>query len=245
MSRKKKKKKIEIESQDTEGWEGVAEEAAAGALAPNPELEAALKEAEASMEERESAAAAAESAAAAPEGGGSDELAIQLKETEDRLLRLQADFENFKRRALKERTDANQYGHQNLVKDLLSTVDNLDRAIGHARESEGGDLENLLQGVELMQRELLTALGKHGVVRIEAVGKAFDPAVHEAMAQTPDGSVAPNTVIEELQTGYMLRDRLLRPTRVIVTREPDEAESDEGKQPEEIDASGDEGGSGE
>lgn len=233
-----RKKKIEIESEDTEGWEGVAEEAADGALAPNPELEAALKEAEASIEERERAAAA-------PEGGGSDELAIQLKETEDRLLRLQADYENFKRRALKERTDANQYGHQNLVKDLLSTVDNLDRAIGHARESEGDALENLLQGVELMQRELLTALGKHGVVRIEAVGKAFDPAVHEAMAQTPDGSVAPNTVIEELQTGYMLRDRLLRPTRVIVAQEPDEAEGDEGKEPEENDASGDEGGTGE
>ena len=202
----------------------------------SPELEAALKEAEASVEEREKAAA--------PEGGGSDELAIQLKETEDRLLRLLADFENFKRRALKERTDANQYGHQNLVKDLLSTVDNLDRAIGHARGSEGEDLENLLQGVELMQRELLTALGKHGVVRIEAVGKAFDPAMHEAMAQTPDGSMAPNTVIEELQTGYMLRDRLLRPTRVIVTREPDEAEGDEGKEPEENHASGDEGGTG-
>ena len=91
----------------------------------------------------------------------------------------------------------------------------------------------------------MTALGKHGVVRIEAVGKAFDPAVHEAMAQAPDGSVAPNTVIEELQTGYMLRDRLLRPTRVIVTRAPDEAEGDEGKQPEEDDASGDGGGSGE
>ncbi len=232
MSPKKK-----IETEGAEGWEGVAEEAAAGALAPNPELEAALKEAEASLEAREKATAA-------PEGSG-DELAVQLKETEDRLLRLLADFENFKRRALKERTDANQYGHQNLVKDLLSTVDNLDRAIGHARESEGEDFENLLQGVELMQRELMTALGKHGVVRIEAVGKAFDPAVHEAMAQAPDGSVAPNTVIEELQTGYMLRDRLLRPTRVIVTRAPDEAEGDEGKQPEEDDASGDGGGSGE
>ncbi len=232
------KKKIEIETEDAEGWEGVAEEAAAGALAPNPELEAALKEAEASLEAREKAAAA-------PEGGGAGELAVQLKETEDRLLRLLADFENFKRRALKERTDANQYGHQNLVKDLLSTVDNLDRAIGHARESEGEDFENLLRGVELMQRELMTALGKHGVVRIEAVGKAFDPAVHEAMAQAPDGSVAPNTVIEELQTGYMLRDRLLRPTRVIVTRAPDEAEGDEEKEPEEDDASGDGGGSGE
>jgi molecular chaperone GrpE len=229
------KKKIEIENEQAEGWEGMAEEASGGSLAPSPELEAALREAEASMEERERAAAA-------PEGGDSAELAAQLKETEDRLLRLQADFENFKRRALKERTDANQYGHQNLVKDLLSTVDNLDRAIGHARGSGGGDLESLLQGVELVQRELLTALAKHGVVQIEAVGKPFDPAVHEAMAQTPDGSVAPNTVIEELQTGYMLRDRLLRPTRVIVARTPDEAEGGEANTGQENDASGDEGG---
>ena len=84
-------------------------------------------------------------------------------------------------------------------------------------------MENLLQGVELVHKELLTILGKHGVVRIEAVGKIFDPAVHEAMAQAPDTSVEPNTVIEELQKGYQLRDRLLRPARVIVARAPEEA----------------------
>ena len=84
-------------------------------------------------------------------------------------------------------------------------------------------MESLLQGVELVQRELLTALGKHGVVRIEAVGKPFDPALHEAMAQAPDGSVEPNTVTEELQKGYQLRDRLLRPSRVVVAKAPEPA----------------------
>ena len=102
------------------------------------------------------------------------------------------------------------------------TVDNLDRAIDHAQKSEDGDLDGLLQGVELVRRDLLTALARNGVAPIEAVGKAFDPAHHEAVAQAPDASVAPNTVTEELQKGYLLRDRLLRPSRVIVSRAPDE-----------------------
>jgi molecular chaperone GrpE len=97
-------------------------------------------------------------------------------------------------------------------------VDNLDRAIDHATRSGGAELESLLQGVELVRRDLLGALGRHGVSRIEARGKPFDPARHEAMAQVEDDAVAPNTVVEELQPGYLLRDRLLRPARVVVSR---------------------------
>jgi len=124
-------------------------------------------------------------------------------------------------RALSERHDLYQYGHENLVKDLLLTVDNLDRAIGHARESGGGDLETFLQGIELVQREFLGILEKHSVSEVEAFGKSFDPALHEAMAQVPDGSVAPNTVTEVLQKGYQLRERLLRPARVMVAKAPE------------------------
>ena len=98
------------------------------------------------------------------------------------------------------------------------TVDNLERAIDHARKGAGGDLENLLQGVELVQKGLLGLMARHGVTEVDAIGKPFDPAHHEAMAQTPDASVAPNTVLEVLQKGYKLRDRLLRPARVIVAR---------------------------
>jgi molecular chaperone GrpE len=83
-------------------------------------------------------------------------------------------------------------------------------------------LDGLLQGVELVRRDLLAALARNGVTPIEAVGTTFDPALHEAVAQAPDASVAPNTVSEELQKGYLLRDRLLRPSRVIVSRAPDE-----------------------
>jgi molecular chaperone GrpE len=209
---------------DSEPGDGAGQGSGPGGpkLPENPELEAALREAVESVESHEKSAEAA------------DDTAAELEKAQDRLVRLQADFENFRRRALSERHDLYQYGAENLVKDLLLTVDNLDRAIGHARESGGGDLESLLRGVELVQRELMAALTKHGVVRIEAEGQPFDPAVHEAMAQAPDDSVAPNTVIEEMQTGYKLRDRLLRPARVIVAAvAKPESPSDEPVQPTE------------
>ncbi|GAF93850.1 unnamed protein product, partial [marine sediment metagenome] len=119
-------------------------------LPTNPELEDALREAVESVESHEKEAAA-----------GPEDVAAELAKSNDRLLRLQADFENFRRRALSERHDLYQHGHENLVKDLLLTVDNLDRAIGHARESEGGDLESFLQGIELVQREFLGILEDH------------------------------------------------------------------------------------
>jgi molecular chaperone GrpE len=246
--------------QGGEGEPSLAEEPSGGTLATSPELEKALEEAAAAVDAaaevtaanaeggRESAEGGRESAEGgreAAEGGQAsaeaaeaplDEmgsLRAELEETRDRLLRTQADFENFRRRALRERTEAHNYGHQNLVKDLLSAVDNLDRAIDHARsagESGGGDLEGLLQGVELVRREFLGALARHGVNEIDALGKAFDPALHEAMAQTPDASVAPNSVIEVLEKGYQLRDRLVRPARVVVTQALEgDGESGEGE----------------
>jgi len=239
MSPRKKSKKIEVErAEETEDREALAEEDSEGTLSPSPELEEALREAAAAVdevetrqeaervEEAEAAPEEAEAGAAEGEAASEEDLALELEQAQERLLRLQADFENFRRRALKERTEAHQYGHQNLVKDLLLTVDNLDRAIDHAQKSEDGDLDGLLQGVDLVRRDLLAALARNGVASIEAVGKAFDPAHHEAVAQAPDASVAPNTVTEELQKGYLLRDRLLRPSRVIVSREPDEEGND-------------------
>ena len=244
MSRKKKKKKEE----PAEGWESLAEDASGGSLSPNPELEEALREAAEAVDKRGPAAGGGEGAE--PEGPGPElvlenevaarplpkaasgddlgddpeELKALIVAAKDRLLRLQADFENFRRRAVKERREAFQYGHESLAKDLLSTVDNLDRAIDHARSSSDGDLESFLQGVELVQREFLGILAKHGVQEIEACGKPFDPALHEAMAQAPDGSVAPNTVIEVMQKGYQLANRLLRPSRVVVSVTPPEGE---------------------
>ncbi len=191
----------------SEGWESL-EEDAERSLAPNPELEEAMREAMEAVEAREE------------ERRGPGATEGEDGELQERLLRLQAEFENFRKRTLREKEEAFRYGHQNLVKDLLPTVDNLERAIESARGSQGGDLEGLLQGVEMVLRELLAILANFGLERIDAEGAAFDPAVHEAMAQQPDESVAPNTVIQVFETGYRLRDRLLRPARVVVSSAP-------------------------
>jgi len=189
-----------------------------GSIPIDPELEAALREAtEAVADPRPKAAAGEGILEPEPVSGEREELA----ETRDRLLRLQAEFENFRKRALRERQEAAQYGSQNLFKDLVSVVDNLERAIAHARESGGGDLASFLQGVELVQRELLSIFEKNHVTEIEALGKPFDPSLHEAMAQVESGAVPPNTVIDVLQKGFQLRDRLVRASRVIVAKAAD------------------------
>jgi molecular chaperone GrpE len=213
---------------EPEGWESLEE--SGGALTPNEDLERALREATEAVEARE-AQARARGGAAGP-GGHANALAAKigdleqeleqakthLAEAQDRYLRLQADFDNFRRRTLKEREEAVQYGHQNLVKDLLYTVDNLERALEHAHKSGREDLDALLQGIDLVHRELVGVLSKHGVTEIEAQGLPFDPGVHEALAQVDDGTVAPNTVVQVFQKGYRLRDRLLRPAQVVVSR---------------------------
>jgi molecular chaperone GrpE len=145
----------------------------------------------------------------------------ELKELKDRYLRLQADIENVRKRAARDRQEAYNYGHENLVKSLLATVDNLERAIQHSQA--GGqaavDIEALQEGIELVYRELIQVLERFYVTPIEALGDPFDPAVHEAMAQQESSDVEPNTVVEVFAKGYLLRDRLLRPAKVIVSKE--------------------------
>jgi molecular chaperone GrpE len=208
-------KKNDLEAAEgTEGWESLSEEAEAGSLAPNPELEEAMREAMEAVEAREEERRQ-------PAGEG------EAAELHDRLLRLRADFDNFRKRTLKEKEEAFRYGHQNIVKDLLPTVDNLERAIEHARGSQTGDLEGLLQGVELVLRELLGVLEQYGLAAIEAEGQTFDPAVHEAMTQQLHESAPVNTVMQVFQKGYRLRDRLLRPARVVVSGGPGEGSGEE------------------
>ena len=223
------------------------EEPSEGSIAASDELEAALLEATESVEARE---AERESEAGDDEPASDDEvvpealseelpagqeqfedLAQERDEIQDRYLRLQAEFENFRRRILKERQEGHNYGHQNLVKDLLPTVDNLDRALGHSAEaaegSGGEDLQALLQGIELVRQEFLGVLGKHGVTKIEAADQPFDPAIHEAMTQVVDDSVPQGTVIQVLEEGYQLKDRMLRPARVVVSKQSDSAAGSE------------------
>ena len=145
----------------------------------------------------------------------------EIAELNERYLRLAADFENYKRRTLKERHDLYNYGNENLIKELLETVDNLERAQGHARGSEEGiDTKTLLEGVELTHRALMRALEKFGVRVIEAEGKPFDPQMHEAIRQVETTEYPPGTVVEVYQKGYLLKDRLLRPALVVVSTAP-------------------------
>jgi molecular chaperone GrpE len=205
---------------EAEGWESISEESGAS-LAVNPELEAALREASEAIDEEGHVKGPDEPAS--PETFSGEEverMAGQLVENRDKYVRLLADFDNFRRRAHKDRQDVIQFGHENLVKDLLSTVDNLDRAIEHAHHEDGGDLASLLQGVELVQREFYAVLAQHEVHVIDAEGSEFDPSLHEAMAHVEGDSAPPNSVIEVLQKGYQLRDRLLRPARVVVAKPP-------------------------
>jgi len=156
---------------------------------------------------------------AAP-AAAADSSAAELAELRDRHLRLAADFDNFRRRSLKERQDLHNYANENLVKELLPIVDNLERAVGHARrEEQRSDSDNLLQGVELTYRSLLQILTRLGVVEIAALGQPFDPQIHEAVRRIPSSEKPAGTVLEIYQKGYMLKDRMLRPAMVAVASE--------------------------
>jgi molecular chaperone GrpE len=202
--------------------DGDADEVEGGSLPPSRELEDALREAAESVEAHQKASRG-ETDPAPEVVAELEALRAELAEARDRHLRLAADFDNFRRRSLRDREEAHHFGHQNLVKELLSSVDNLERAIDHARKGGEGNTEGLLEGVELVLRELHAVLSKHGVTSIEALGQAFDPALHEAMAQVPDASVPVNTVVQVFQPGYQLRGRLLRPARVLVSKPPEGA----------------------
>ena len=116
----------------------------------------------------------------------------------------------------RERDDAARYANEMLLKDLLPVVDNLERAVAHA--SGGGNGKPLVEGVEMVLRSLLDTLAKHGVSQMIAVGQSFDPAKHEAIAQVESEDHEPNSVVEELHKGYLLRERLLRPALVSVAK---------------------------
>jgi molecular chaperone GrpE len=145
-------------------------------------------------------------------------LQARLDDARDKYLRLAADFENYKRRARREREELFNYANENLIKELLETVDNLERALDHAQQAgEEGDGKTLLEGVELTHRSLMQALEKLGVLVVSPQGEEFDPNVHEAVRQVPSEAHAAGLVVEVLQKGYLLKDRLLRPALVVVS----------------------------
>ena len=145
-----------------------------------------------------------------------EEARTKLKENEERLLRLAADFDNTRKRLEREREISLKYAEENILRELLPGIDNIERAMEQGRET--GSIESLLHGVELTRDGLLATLEKYGVKSIESVGEPFDPNIHEALAMEETGEVEPNKVLREFQKGYLFKDRLLRPAKVIVSK---------------------------
>ena len=152
------------------------------------------------------------------------------KENYDLLLRERAELENFKRRMQREKNESLRFASEPLLRDILPVIDNLERAVAHAKGNEGS--QALVEGVELVLRSLLDTIGRHGVSRVKAKGEAFDPSRHEAVAQVENTELAPNTVLDEHQSGYQLHDRLLRPAMVSVSKAAPQAQQEGEKESE-------------
>lgn len=144
------------------------------------------------------------------------ELEKKLEEYENRFLRLQADFDNFRRRTRLDAEASEKYRAQKLIVDILPALDNFERALNIEKENE--QISSLLQGMQMVYRSLLEALAKEGLEAIEAVGKEFDPHLHQAVMQGEDNNFGSNVVIEEFQKGYLLKDRVIRPSMVKVNQ---------------------------
>ncbi len=154
------------------------------------------------------------------------ELEIARAETveqKDRLMRLAAEFENYKKRMIRERQTAMKYAGEPILREILPTLDNLERAIAQG-ETEGDDAEStlvsLLEGVQLTFKSLLTTLEKFEVTPIESVGQPFDPTNHEALTMEASDTMPANHVLSEFEKGYQYKDRLLRAAKVIVSSAP-------------------------
>ena len=153
-----------------------------------------------------------------------EELSLEqkLKETEDKLLRSLAEIENQRRRFEKEIKDAFEFGSFNFAKESLAILDNLDRAKIAIQNDEilksNKDLERFIENLSIIEKDLISIFEKNRIIKIEAKGKKFDPNIHQAMTEIEDDQVEVGTVIQEIQPGYMLGDRLLRPALVGVAK---------------------------
>jgi len=211
-------------------------------LPPNPELDEAVQEALRSVERagkkvtdvRENAAELGQQERESLQNHIRDlHLKLMEKEKEleernkdvegykDQAARRQADLENYRKRVQKEKADQFNYGNEEIAREFLEVLDNLERALAHGK----ADTQGLLDGLELTRKIFEQAFQKFGIVPIEALGKKFDPNLHQAVAQIASADHEPGMVIEEQQRGFMLKDRLLRPSMVVVAGGPHEGET--------------------
>jgi molecular chaperone GrpE len=157
-----------------------------------------------------------------PEQGSVEMLTREAAEARDKMLRTLAEMENLRKRTSREVADARTYGITGFARDVLEIADNLQRALDavpvEARAAADPGLKALIEGVELTERSLLNALEKHGVRKLDPLGEKFDPNFHQAMFEVPDPSVPAGTVVQVVQAGYMIGERVLRPALVAVSK---------------------------
>lgn len=146
--------------------------------------------------------------------------AAKADENWDRLLRTTADFDNFKKRAAREKIEAAQYANFSLIQKLLPVLDNFEMALAAAQTAQGDKLASLQSGVQIIQQQFKNALAETGLEEIDAAGKPFDPNFHEAISQQESAETAEGSVLQQLRKGYKLKDRLVRPATVIVAKKP-------------------------
>ncbi len=178
-------------------------------------------------ENQDSAEAEAEKKDAATEVLKGKNLEEELNDQKDKYLRLYAEFENYKKRVAKDKEELVKYGNESLLYELLPVLDNLEMALKHASNDVNDvsaeyqpRMAGLVQGVEITLREFLKVIDKFGLTPIIAINKIFDPSLHHAMTQVERDDVDENTVVEEFRKGYMLRDKVLRPSLVAVSKKP-------------------------
>lgn len=171
----------------------------------------------------EEAAADANGGAPADAKGGGDvaALAEEVAGLKDQLLRALAETENVRRRADRDKDDAKRFAASSFAKDLLSVADNFHRALESVTEeilAEHPPLQPIIEGVRMTQKEMLTVFERHGIKKIDVIGQKLDPNRHQAVFEVPDETQPPGTVVQELQAGYVLHERLLRPAMVGVAK---------------------------
>ena len=171
----------------------------------------------------ETAAAAARCEAPAELQNALQEKTREAEEHYERLLRLAAEMENLKKRQERERADLLQFANENLIKELLPVVDNLELALDHSRQLQAP--APLLEGLERVHQSFLKALAKFGVTPLGSMGQPFDPAFHNAVMQEEAPEVPDCEVLKEMQKGYLLHNRLIRPAMVVVARNPEKSTS--------------------
>jgi molecular chaperone GrpE len=156
------------------------------------------------------------------------EVEDQLRQEKERVLRFAADSENFKKRLQREKEEQTRYANEAFMRELLPVIDNLERALQHSVPTS--NQISLLEGLTMTLKGFIDALARFGCTPLEAIGKPFDPNFHEAVSQEESSEVEPNTVLKELQKGYLLKERLLRPAMVIVSKPASEGKRASGEQ---------------